>query len=73
MKRYFIVIPKNEVTEEMNSILISIINSNDNNYIIGMVCNNVPSILNSYTILNKNEYYQLLEDEPELWVPEELR
>ena len=73
MKRYFVIIPKNEVTEEMNSILVNTINSNDDNYIIGMVCNNVPNIFDNYTTLNKNEYYQLLEDEPELWVPEEIR
>jgi len=71
--RRFIIIPKDEFTEEMESLFLSNRDSMDSKYTIGMIWGDIPSIFDNYTTLNKNEYYQLLEDEPELWVPEEIR
>ena len=74
MKRYFIIIPKDELTDDMTSLLLSTRDSNDNNYVMGMiVTSDMPSIFSDYTILTRPEYAQKLGDEPELWVPEELR
>ena len=73
MKKYFIIIPKNQVTEEMESKLDNIIESNDNNYIMGMVYKDIPSLFNDYEVLTKKEYHQKMADEPELWVPESIR
>ena len=74
MKRYFIIIPKDELTDDMTSLLLSTRDSNDNNYVMGMiVTSDMPSIFSDYTILTRPEYSQRLVDEPELWVPEELR
>ena len=74
MKRYFVIIPKNEITDDMKSLFLSNRDSNDSNYTMGMIfINNIPNIFSSYTILTRSEYSQLLADEPELWVPEEIR
>ncbi len=73
MKRYFIIVPKDEFTEEMESLFLRNRESNDNNYVMGMICNDIPSIFDGYTILTKHEYHQKIADEPELWVPDEVK
>ena len=74
MKRYFIIIPKNELTDDMRSLFLSDRNSNDSNYTMGMIfASNIPNIFSNYTVLTRSEYSQKLADEPELWVTEKLR
>lgn len=73
MKKYFIIIPKNEVTEEMKSEFIDYRDCNNNDDTMGIVCGNLSEIFNSYTVLSKEEYHKLLGDEPEKWVHPSIR
>tara|TARA_R110002012_G_C11190081_1_gene558323 strand:- start:99 stop:323 length:225 start_codon:yes stop_codon:yes gene_type:complete len=74
MKRYYIVIPKNEFTNEMETELSLHWDSSDSSQVMGLlVVSNVPNIFSNYKLLNKIEYHEELENNPELWIPEELR
>jgi len=74
MKRIFIIIPKNDLTNSIKLLLSTYEISQDGDNYMGMIfSNSIPEDLKQFTILTKEEYFQILIDEPEKWVPEEIR
>ena len=74
MMRYFVLIPKEELTEDMTSLFLSYRESYDNQYILGHIfVKDIPSIFNNYQCLTTGKCAELMNNNPELWVPEEIR
>ena len=74
MKRYFIIIPKNDLTDNIKELLLTYNISQDGDSYMGMIFSeNIPEDLNQFTILTRDEYNQLLINETEKWVPEKFQ
>lgn len=74
MKRYFIIIPKDEFTNEMKTKLSRHWDSIDSLEVMGLlVTSSIPSIFSNYKLLNRTEYFEELNNNPEKWIPEEIR
>ena len=68
MIKSFIIIPVNELTDEMNEKANEILRSKDNSKAILVYIKNPGNTFDNYTILNKSEYLNELEVNEDFWI-----